>query len=960
MRQCSVKGRSCWRLNLRYNKWFLIFGMFTSSGLSAAPAGFEGLTTLVPADITLVVNDDGMRSLPGEISGQSVRFSAKTHAELHAFLLEQYVAPDVAASLAKSLMNEVSSSSFCFGHRDTCAIDDNEVKSPQVVVVSGQNKVRVLVPSSLMVKQAQSTRFIDERISEHALVVHHDVNVGAGLDRQSYGYYGGEMVAGLTHGYLRGDVNLTTDRDNTEYDRYLYVDELSWNYLSGHWRLHMGYVSDQVDDSWNATSALDTDEKVSSVRVTLGTTSELEHQSKETAQRLYFSVPSSGRLKIKRDDGSPVLERNVSAGQQYVSYSELPRGIHDLTLTVEAGGQEIYREVRKIYNTVNATLAPGETDMLFTAGFFHSQSVFPEWVEEQLPYEEEWGNPGYLQGQVMAQVMPAWQVGGSLMNTREMHYAKVATTYQPTSWFSLNAVLGRFGSGSEYVQTSGRLGSISWSWNRFQDEAILDDESVSLEHYLYGVGDYTEWSLAWSQRVWKGNAYAYYSNFERELEFTAYQPDNWLDKEYQSNRSLTVGYSWQGPWRSTLDGNVMNTQFESDANGIGLDEWSVSLSISLPLSSSGDDYVNYNFTHQDSSTGQSQYHRATYGHRFDMPQGANLGVEVSGSGYVMDSVDIADTAVGDVTVSGGYQDNHWRGSGMMYVDTDGEYSGYGEMQTSTILSGGDWFQTRERADSYLLVKNSGEQATSLQEDGDKFLTVAQLRKNGGNGGRLPIDKKALAYPLESYKEYQVMLDDSSSDYHNRGDSFAQGSSYPGTSLLLGVDNREVRSYISVFTSVEGEPIDRVECVGEGCVSVEELTEGVFKFRVSKGLPFQLKTALNQRCFIPSPNMAERQNLGQNFCMPQFDNVDGLQLALGKDGQYYYYVGEFATLQQLEFYHQELTEQNPEAELVKKNIGKRTFLFVRSPQYLARRGVDLVRSLSAYALEEQSNPSYVYR
>ncbi|WP_048814408.1 TcfC E-set like domain-containing protein [Vibrio campbellii] len=444
---------------MRYNKWFLIFGMFTSSGLSAAPAGFEDLTTLVPADITLVINDDdGMRSFPGSISGQSVRFAAKTHAELHAFLLEQYVAPDVAASLAKSLMNEVPSSSFCFGRRDTCVIDDNEVKSPQIVVVSGKNKVRVLVPSSLMVKKAQSRRFIDEQISEHALVLHHDVHVGAGLDRQPYGYYGGEMVAGLTHGYLRGDVNLTTNRDNTGYDRYLYVDELSWNYLSGHWRLHMGYVSDQVFDNWNATSALYANEKVSSVRVTLGTTSELEYQSKETAPRLYFSVPSSGRLKIKRDDGSPVLERNVSAGQQYVSYSELPRGIHDLTLTVEAGGQEIYREVRKIYNTVNATLEPGETDMLFTAGFFRSKSVFPEWVEEQLPYEEEWENPGYLQGQVMAQVMPSWKVGGSLMNTREMHYAKVATTYEPTSWFSLNAVLGRFGSGSEYVQASGRLG----------------------------------------------------------------------------------------------------------------------------------------------------------------------------------------------------------------------------------------------------------------------------------------------------------------------------------------------------------------------------------------------------------------------------------------------------------------------------------------------------------------------
>ncbi len=81
---------------------------------------------------------------------------------------------------------------------------------------------------------------------------------------------------------------------------------------------------------------------------------------------------------------------------------------------------------------------------------------------------------------------------------------------------------------------------------------------------------------------------------------------------------------------------------------------------------------------------------------------------------------------------------------------------------------------------------------------------------------------------------------------------------------------------------------------------------------------------------------------------------------GTDGQHYYYAGEFAILKPLSSYLQALSAQNSEIELVKKHIGKRTFLFIRSPLRLSQEYMSMVRALSAYALEEQNNPSYVYR
>ncbi|EOD5329899.1 CS1-pili formation C-terminal domain-containing protein [Vibrio parahaemolyticus] len=940
--------------------YFLISGLLVSVNGLAAPSGFEALTALTPSEITLTVNDDNALSLPGEIGAQSVRFDANVQEKLQAFLLEQYLKPEVAEQLSIQLVNGADTSMLCKGRRDSCLIDESEAETPQVVIVSDLHKVRLLIPSALMAKQVQQARFIDDTISDNAIIIHHDFNVGSGSNVDAYGYYGGSLIAGVGGGFFRGDINVTSDKDSTRNDSYFYADEVTWNYLTENWRTQVGYVSDRNDESWNATALLDADERVSSVRVSLGSTSELVFKNKATAERLYFSVPSSGRLKVTREDGSPVLDRNVSAGQQYLSYDELPRGITTLIISVESGGQEVFRDVRKIYNTANANLADGDFDVLFSAGLFQLQDVFPDWAEDEYSYnDDDWNNEGYLQAQVVGQINAAWQVGASLLNTRDTHYVKLATQLQPVSWFSANVVMGQFGSGSRYNQVSGNLGGVSLNWSQYRDDTVASADELALEHYLYGLGSYDEWSLGWNQHLWKGNAYLYYSKYRQELDTSAYHPDKWVDEQYQDNSSLTVGYSWQGPWRSTIDSNLMKTFFE-DADGRQSDEWTFNLNVSIPLNASGMDYVNYNLASQYNDNSSSQYHRATYGHRFDMEQGADLSMEVSGSGYTGDRQDFDDAMVGDMTFSGGYQNDQWRGSAMVYADTDSEYNGYADMQTTTVLSGGDWYQARKRADSYLLVTNSGDQSPSLDKGGDKFLTTAQLKENNESGGRLVIDKEQVVHPLDTYKEYQVRVDDSSSDYHNRGERFVQGSSFPGTALRLNVDNREVRSYISVFSSIEGLPIDDVACVGDGCVSVETLAEGVFKFRVSKGLPFQLKTSSNQRCFIPSPNSITRQNLGQNFCMPQFDNVDGLQVVLGDDGQHYYYAGEFATLEQLASYSQALSEQNSDIELVKKHIGERTFLFIRSPQRLTREGMSLVRALSAYALEEQSNPSYVYR
>lgn len=355
------------------------------------------------------------------------------------------------------------------------------------------------------------------------------------------------LLRALVVVFFRGDINLTSDRNNTRNKRYFYADEMTWNYLAGNWRTQVGYVSERNNESWNTTALLDTDEQINSLRVSLGSTSELEFKNKATAERLYFSTPSSGRLKVTREDGTPVLERNVSAGQQYISYDELPRGITTLVIRVESGGQEMFRDIRKIYNTTNTHLTDGDFDVLFSVGLFQHQDIFPDWVEREYSYSDDgWDDEGYLQVQVVGQVNASWQVGAGFLNTRDTHYAKLVTQYQPTSWFSVNVVAGQFDTGSRYNQASGVLSGLNWNWSQYRDETVASADALALEHYLYGVGSYEQWSLGWSQHLWRGNAYLYYSDYHQELDASAYHPDEWVKPNYQDNNSLTVGYSCKG------------------------------------------------------------------------------------------------------------------------------------------------------------------------------------------------------------------------------------------------------------------------------------------------------------------------------------------------------------------------------------------------------------------------------
>lgn len=913
------------------------------SHANSVPEGFEELFSVRETDILISLGDSSV-IVPGYIGLDSVNVidSEQVEDEISSLLSQEYVKENIANDIISNLISGVTDSKHCRGRRDECLLSEEGLKEVQFVIVNEQSLLTIHVPDAHLSTVQKSQQYIGDDHGSNALIMHHDlsVNTSAGSDA----YYQNESMLGMLGGYLHSSINVTTNDDN-EHDSHVYVDEINGNYLFDSYRVKAGFSSSNVSRVWNSTDILDIGEDISVVDISAGTTQELEYETRDMAPRIYFSVAKSGRLFVTREDGTPILERNISPGQHYVSYNELPRGISTLKFEVRAGESVIYEQTHKVYNKSSTALEPGEWDFFVSAGSLVDQKLVQEDAVDD--YLGEYQHDAFAEFRLANQITEDLTLAIGVLNTPESYLGRAAFSYNPNNKFSINALYGVFDDQSTYWQTDLRLSQLTLSASHFDERSREDPknrEDVSFANYLMGYGSNTELSANYGFEIGIGRAYLGYSKLKNEAVRSVVFEN--INEVFDDSESLNVGYTFRSYYNSTID--ISGSYYDNeDANGIMNDDWSVSASITVPIGSSS--YVNAGV---DSYEGDLNYN-ASIGNSYTLSENSTLSVEAGTS----QSKEI-DTYYG--SLSGYHENDKLSGNAFVYHDKEST-SISASISSSTIVTENDVFQTKEKADSYLVIENIAlsDGNVSLEEKNkSEFLSVANIRKNNAHEGRLTLNSDVNLYALDSYKEYKVNLDEGASDYFNIGDSNAEASSYPGTLLNLDVDMREVKTYISVFNDIEGNPVNSMQCEGRGCIDVEEITEGVFKFRISAGLPFELRTS-SQRCLIPPPHLFSTYNLGENFCMPGFDESGDLRLTQGDNGLYYYYVGEYEDSNLIQDYEASLNDSS--LTFIKKSVGERIFLFVESPEQLAMNQKEAIESLSQYALEETiSRPMYVSR
>lgn len=918
-----------------------ILGAVNSVGVFAAvPEGFEELLTTQNTELRLFINDEDVVTVKGELGYNSFQLNSDQMEKLNQFLQGQYLKPEAISEISNQLNEGISSSPYCQGRRDSCVITEAGRDTLQYVIASEQLAVRVMVPETLTSQSASRSTYIDNVQDHQAVILSHNLGIGGGSDIDGRAYYQSQALAGMFGGFVKSDITLDSDKSNSA-DGF-YVDEVSYNHLNEDKRYRIGYVSDNLERNWNGTNLLNTEERISALAFEFGNTNELEFSNKQTAPRYYFSVPASGRLVIERTDGLVVLERNVKAGQNYVSYSDLPSGINTFVFKVVAGEQELYREPVKIYNTGRSSMKDGQWDYHVMFGKLYSQDVVSNalFSDERDYYQYE----AFVEGRVTTQLADGFRLGLSNFNTVEDYFLKAALEYQFSESSVGNLIYGHFNDGSKYHNLSWSLYGLRIDWSKYIDGSDITSDEMTLSNYFYQAGSSENLSLGYNHNIWDGNAYINYSFINSDIGTTISEISH-LDL-YTEYKSLMLGYSFISWLNSTIDVNATHSETR-DFTGAENDEWLLSLNVQVPLGL--DTRASYSYAR---SRGQTS-HRASVGHDFsstDLSLYGETGVQ-----HIRDD-GVENITEFDVSASANYANDSMSSSAFVYANTDNTQSFNASLSSNTIITDGEWFSSNHDSDSYLIVSNNGEVSQGIDEGGDKFASVVSLKNNGEHAERHIVDSKHVVEPLDTYREYQASVDDASSDYINKGQATSEGSSYPGSVVKLDVDMREIRSYISIFNDIEGEPVSSVECRGDGCVSVDELAEGVFKFRVSVGQPFSLRTS-GQTCLIPSPEQFAHQNLGENFCMPVFQEEQGMNIAKGDNGYFYYYIGEFNDQETVQAYQEQLSSES--LTLIQKKVGERNFVFIESAEPLALKVVSVLEEFQRYALENSvDKPSLV--
>ncbi|EGQ8057182.1 hypothetical protein HPX47_004640 [Vibrio alginolyticus] len=902
----------------------------SASFASEMPEGFEQFQQVRTEKVRVYINDGDFVELLLKMSFDKATIVPSSVKALSKALKNTYVSKAAAKTIINDFKRGVSSSTACKGRRESCVIDFTETSQIQYVLISNHHRVRVLVPPTLMSQKKQTERYVHSEGGTNSLIMHHQFSMGASNEADINSSYRNETTLGLNNGFISSNAYLSNNDS--------YLDELSYNYLNEDKRLSIGFSSSQVDNSWNGTALLGTDSNLSTTSISFGNTSELLYESKENDQKLFFTTPTSGRLKISREDGSPILEQNVNAGQNFVSYSDLPTGIYPIHIAVYNGEAIVYEQRIKIFNVSTFNMNVSDVDYKFSFGYLNSQTYDNASGLEQ---EESYDSPYYFNGKVAFKPTDEIVLGVEALNTTSDYFTNAAFSYIYNNNVQLNNAFQYFDDGSTHEQFVASLFGWELSWERFDDDSD-DSNEMQLSNYVYGFGSFEQLSAYYNINVLGGNAYL---NYNRYSYLDTKEVSDYIYSDYGYDYgSLTLGYSFTSFFHSNIDANVTyltNNSGYQDAQ----DEMQLSLTVSVPLGSTG--YSTLSFF--DSKAYQSS--RLSMGNAYNL----NDHLDVSTEASVMSERGSRDSQRdfnSSLNASVNYSDDDLTGSAFGFIDTDDSRSIYGNLSTTTIFTADDVHQTRRKSDAYVVVSNSTHELSKHNTD---FFTMANLEGNGERSKRFSIDSDEVVTPINNFTEYKLSLDEASSDYTNKGASVVAATSFPGTIIGLDVDMEKVDSYISVFNDIEGQAIGDVDCKGTGCVSISEISDGVFKLKFVRGQPFKLY-AKEQRCFIPPIELGHK-NLGENFCMPKFEDGEGdLQMAQLSSGKKVYYLGEFANESVIAPYFSQVDKDK--VELFKEKIGSRIFMFAKMNDEIDIASLDTLKEINNYALNDDAD-TYAY-
>lgn len=784
-------------------------GQYVHNLSQSAPQEFKELLATKEKMINLALVNGGSLSMPIALGYYQVKLLPNYDVDaLNGFL--------AANGLNKSGVEEVIAvlrdgiqSSFCQGEKASCIPEGNAQVS--VVIDYGNSLVRLFVDKSLYSRDNGAPAFVESYNPNSALI--NDLQLYTSyFDRNTSLYVNDNTVLGLPYGNIRSDLYFNSQRQSESGSRHrdapretsLDVNSLVYDLEFSKYRLIAGRSSDFL--SVNSTSQFSFYD-VDSDGIYFMTSRNLAEKKLSSYQRVYFYMPQKGIVELYRDN-QLLSSLPMEAGQQYISYEDLPAGNYILTMKLKANDQLLSELTERVVNTQDFALNPGDYDLAFGVSRLRNS-------------EHEGENPWQLDANLMYRVNHKWMIGVGGLTTDSDQLYKLGMKWLPVEDVRLEGVAGWFSDGARYYSADLGFNRINFNYNRYDGAGTGDihhsvqpqyksDDSFS--GMLMGSrGNSENYTLSTSHSFGRSSGYININ----------YQ-DLQADDSYRMNRlGVNLGMTHPFLFDSSLGWFAgYNRNLDEQRTGQERDNYNVSLNWSIPLGRGTSFAASAHWNSDHQLTGSSSLSK-----QYQLSDASSVSVGLQGNHQAEGT-----EWVGDAGFSS--RQERFQMNGTASASSEGRKMGSLNLSGAQIVTSKGIYFSERVSDSYLVIENP---TLAPYQGEDKAPLVSQLKLGDNNQFNTNVDiradQKVVVLPLDKYTSQQVKLDSKAFGYYNASADRVYGFTYPGSVLQLETDFRREHQLYGAFYLPDGRPVNELQCIGSSCGEVEKLFEGVFNIHL---------------------------------------------------------------------------------------------------------------------------------
>lgn len=829
---------------------------------------------------------------------------------LQRYLREQGVTASAMTAMEAALLVGVASNPGCEGLLSRC-IPEDQPGQAEYVFDFDANRLKIFVSSDLLQTKSLSQEYYSPWRQENALVNRASMYAYADKENSTQFTWNNHALLGVPVGYL--SLETQYQQENNEWDIY----EALYDVEASNVRALVGYQGNNAR-ALNSTDFLGYGANYAGTGVTLGTSQNLLKGAKSAQQRIYFFAPQSGQLEVYQGDRL-LVSRVVTQGQQYLSYDQLPTGVYTIDLVIRQGSQELMREQRQVVNSAQFALPVASWDYRLEAGYLDDLNSGRRWERHEI---DDAARP-YGRLAMGYRATESLMLAAGVVGNKDAQGWQVGGFWSPNAYLNTQYTSTWFDSGASYQYAQVDLRPLTASVR--QVKAL--DQTDSLSQLLYGEEDSLEWSFGVSGQLLGGTGYLNYFHYQNE--------DGWYDSQ-NDNVSLSWTRDWLG---GTVGFNVSYLIFDGDQD----DSWSSNITWTRKFGSQWTGRLGVYVDDEGFTYNQSSLTMDAQGENWNASGtvGAKLGAQWT-------------TAELSGSVNGRSEYAQYNAYG--YLNDLGQGSVSGTLSGTQVVSSSGVVATHKMGEAFAQI------APTLTQETDRDIQVnyqlTQDKRYWYRGSVEATSSQLLTLP--SYTEVGFELD--ADNYNAELDTrYQQDFVMPGMFYSLDTSVIPLFSQRFIFSDMNGEPIQSVRCLGDGCKSVEMLSEdGVFRVNYRQGEAFKLIS--DKRLCVYDTSLMGRSYIDA-YCLPGLDNTDDSlvweenldkTLALSES---LLYIGKYPSSDEATAILNQLNKAGLTSKVI--TVGQTLYVYVRYQEHYTAAQRHLLEGLEAYVIFDSVHPDELF-